>query len=204
MTLPFESGVRVTSPFGVRPDPFSGEPSGHAGIDLTPLDPEDTAVRAVVSGTVAQSRMVTDPANRTSEWGNYVSVFGDDGRMVYYCHLAARAVSQGDRVEAGQTLGVEGRTGRATGVHLHLEIREGGVPVDPSLPLGVANTAGAEKPSPQTSWPPRMWYDEAAAWAVEAGILRGTGDGLALDEPCTRGMMVVFLHRLYEKLRCTS
>ena len=143
MTLPFESGVRVTSPFGVRPDPFSGEPSGHAGIDLTPLDPEDTAVRAVVSGTVAQSRMVTDPANRTSEWGNYVSDFGDDGRMVYYCHLAARAVSQGDRVEAGQTLGVEGRTGRATGVHLHLEIREGDSGWESPMLYAKAEDAGA-------------------------------------------------------------
>ncbi len=196
MTLPFESGVRVTSPFGLRADPFTGASSVHSGIDLVPLLDADRTVRAAVSGSVTQSRMVTDPMNRTSEWGNYVSLFGDDGRMYYYCHLASRAVAQGDRVEAGQPVGVEGQTGRATGVHLHFEVRENGVPVDPSPLIGVANVPGAEKA------PPR-WYDEAAAWAVEEGILRGTGDGLQLDEPCTRGMMVVFLHRLWDLLHRT-
>ncbi len=196
MTLPFESGVRVTSPFGMRSDPFTGVVSGHTGIDLVPLREGDLTVRAAVSGSVVQSRMVTDPMNRTSEWGNYVSLFGDDGRVYYYCHLASRAVSQGDRVEAGQPIGIEGRTGRSTGVHLHFEVRQDGVPVDPSPLIGVENVPGAEKSPP-------AWYDEAARWAVGEGILRGTGDGLALDEPCTRGMMVVFLHRLWKKLRQT-
>jgi murein DD-endopeptidase MepM/ murein hydrolase activator NlpD len=198
MTLPFESGIRVTSPFGARRDPFTGALSEHTGIDLVPLREGDLAVRAAVSGSVLQSRMVTDPMNRTSEWGNYVSLLGDDGRVYYHCHLASRAVSQGERVAEGQALGVAGQTGRATGVHLHFEIREGGVPIDPSVPLGVGNIAGAEK-SPA----PRMWYDEAAAWAVDNGILCGTGDGLALDEPCTRGMTVVFLHRLWDLLHRT-
>ena len=137
MTLPFESGIRVTSPFGARRDPFTGALSEHTGIDLVPLREGDLAVRAAVSGSVLQSRMVTDPMNRTSEWGNYVSLLGDDGRVYYHCHLASRAVSQGERIAAGQALGVAGQTGRATGVHLHFQIEKNGSPVNPRPYIGI-------------------------------------------------------------------
>ena len=156
MKMPFEKGFRVTSPYGYRIDPITGAAAFHGGIDLVGLDAVGApardmtvrdsgfAVRAVVGGTVVQSRIVTDSENRTSEWGNYIAVFGTDGRLWYYCHLASRAVGQGVRVEEGQILGTEGMTGRATGVHLHLEVRaaDNKTTLDPAEMLGIRNAAG--------------------------------------------------------------
>ena len=57
MTMPFKTGFRVSSPYGWRIDPLTGERTWHAGIDLVGYD---SAVRSVVSGTVIRSRIVTD------------------------------------------------------------------------------------------------------------------------------------------------
>ncbi len=107
MKMPFEKGFRVSSPYGYRIDPITGAAAFHGGIDLVGLDGSGApvrdlpirdrglpvrdsgfavrdsgfAVRAVVGGTVVQSRIVTDPEDRTSEWGNYVAVCGADGRL---------------------------------------------------------------------------------------------------------------------------
>ena len=110
MKMPFTSKFRVASPFGTRVDPITGEAgSWHGGVDLVS---DDRNVRAVMSGIVLRSRMVPDlgDGDRTWEWGNYVSIGGDDGKVCYYCHLDQRAVEEGKRVSAGQILGVEGNT----------------------------------------------------------------------------------------------
>ena len=194
MQMPFETGFRVTSPYGRRADPFGGDAEWHGGIDLVGDDP---AVRAVRGGACVRSRMVTDPADRTSEWGNYVCVLGDDGRYYYYCHLAGRRARQGQRIEAGQILGIEGATGLATGVHLHFEVREGDnrTTADPAEVLGIPNEAGfAWKPDGAADASP--WAREAARWAAERGIVNGRGGGdFAWREPVTREEAVVMLHR---------
>ena len=138
-SAPFKSGAfRVTSPYGNRPS--MGD--FHNGIDLVGLD-GDTAVTAVCGGRVMQSRMVTSKTNRTWEWGNYVSVQQDDGVTVYYCHLASRAVKQGQRIEAGDDIGVMGNTGDSFGAQLHFEVRIGNQAINTAGYLGIPNEAGA-------------------------------------------------------------
>lgn len=202
MRMPFKSGFRVSSPYGERADPFTGEKKWHGGIDLIG---EDTNVLAVTGGYVIQSRMVTNHEDRTWEWGNYVSVWGDDGLIYYYCHLAERTVEAGGRIEAGQRIGIEGATGLATGVHLHLEIRMGiseGTysTVDPAQVLGIQNRSGYFwKPDPPYITQASPWAQEAVTWAVERGILKGRGgDDYALQEPVTREELCVILYRARE------
>lgn len=197
MRMPFESGFRVSSPYGWRTDPISGERDFHSGIDLVS---DDRAVRSVVAGRVLRSRMVSDPADRTSEWGNYVSVYGVDGRTYYYCHLDYRLIGDGDTVNAGDELGMEGSTGRATGMHLHFEVREGGTPVNPASLLGIPNEAGfIWTPDPPYLRQAHDWSREAVEWCVSRGILKGRGgDDYALGEPITREELCVMLWRARE------
>lgn len=138
MNLPYKGTVRVSSPFGWRT--LGGVREYHKGIDLVGTD---KTVRAVVGGVVGQSIIITDPTNRTSEWGNYVRIDGEDGRLYYYCHLSQRLVSRGDKVSAGDALGIEGSTGKSTGSHLHFEVRENGKSIDPTPIIGIKNIVGA-------------------------------------------------------------
>ncbi len=140
LRLPFESGmVRVTSPFGERE--LFGATEFHKGMDLVGTD---GTVVSISGGVVVRSRMVTDKTNRTWEWGNYIAIAGDDGYTVYYCHLAQRFVSVGQRVETGDVLGIQGNTGYSFGVHLHLEIRSSsGISVNPESWIGLPNETGA-------------------------------------------------------------
>ena len=142
MQLPYQGEVRVSSPFGWRM--MCGKRVYHKGIDLVGTD---KTVRAVVCGVVGQSTIITDPKNRTSEWGNYVRIDGEDGRLYYYCHLSKRFVSRGDKVSVGDALGVEGSTGKSTGSHLHLEVRENGTSIDPTKIIGIRNTVGTVQPA---------------------------------------------------------
>lgn len=137
MQLPYQGEVRVSSPFGWRT--MNGQRVYHKGIDLVGTD---KTVRAVVGGVVGQSIIITDPTNRTSEWGNYVRVDGEDGRLYYYCHLSKRLVDRGAKVAVGDAIGIEGSTGKSTGSHLHFEVRENGSSIDPTKILGIKNTVG--------------------------------------------------------------
>lgn len=138
--LPYLTGtVRVTSPYGRRV--LFGRSEMHRGIDLVG-DPADKTVCAVADGVIGRSLVVTDPANRTSEWGEYVRLDLADGRMVYYCHLSRRLVQAGQTVRAGEAIGVEGATGKVTGGHLHFEVRKSGIAIDPTEILGIPNAVG--------------------------------------------------------------
>lgn len=197
--LPLRGNVRVTSAYGRRTDPITGAAgTWHGGLDLVA---SDRAVMAAVGGTVAVSQIVTDRTNPTWQWGNYVAVLGDDGCVIYYCHLAERHVTVGQRVAAGDVIGIMGTTGYSTGVHLHFEVRDkANTQQNAADYLGIANAVGAVEPVAATA-ADTAWSDEAVAWAVENEIIYGDGNGnLMLDEPCTRRQMVVFLHRLYQRL----
>lgn len=119
MLNPFESGdIRVTSPYGMRDGKM------HKGIDL--VGTSSTRIVAVEDATVAVSTIVTDRANKTWEWGNYVRLDLADGRRLYHCHLSRRLVRAGEKVKKGQVIGIMGDTGYAFGAHLHWEIRPAG------------------------------------------------------------------------------
>ena len=182
----------------MRTDPISGQRKRHSGLDIVG---EDYIIRAAMGGVVAVSQMVTDKSNATWQWGNYVCVLGDDGNYIYYCHMAERRVSVGQRVAAGDILGIMGTTGYSTGDHLHFEVRNGAnVVLDPAAYLGIPNkigdVVGAAVAQDTRDNVPADWARDAVAWAKANGILYGDENGnLRLHEPCTREMMLVFLHR---------
>lgn len=97
----------------------------HEGVDL--VAPEGTVVQAVRGGRVQR-------ASEAGSLGLSVELLHEEGWSSRYGHLSAIQVAPGDRVAAGEALGRVGATGRATGPHLHLEVRQDEVPVDP-LPL---------------------------------------------------------------------
>lgn len=197
LALPYRGRIYFSSPYGDRV--LNGKTAWHNGIDLVGL--ESKTVIAPCAGRVAVSTMIPRETDltRTWEWGNYIRIDTDDGTRVYLCHLSERLVNAGDIVSAGQPVGIEGDTGLATGRHLHLEVRRGEASINPCPLLGIENRAGVTidgQPIPAPTW-----YDEAVQWATDAGILKGTGNGLALDEPCTRAMMVTFLHRFWAYIK---
>lgn len=212
MILPYKANtpVRVTSPYGYRVDPITGAKGAwHGGVDL--VSDGDKTVCAVMSGTVLYSRMITDPTNITSEWGNYICILGEDGLLYYYCHLAQRLVSADDYITAGQAIGIEGSTGRSTGSHLHLEIRnQAGAKLNPADIIGVPNVADStyiindkedeivedKKKVELTDSEPNDWARKAVEWAIANCIICGDENGnLMLREPCTREQVLVFIYR---------
>lgn len=135
----YNGKFKVTSIFGQRV--LNGVKENHKGIDVVGLDNKN--VRAVKSGKVLLSRIITDKSNRTWQWGNYVCILGDDGRQYYYCHLSKRLVKAGQRVNAGDNIGIEGNTGYSFGSHCHFEVRtSNGQSIDPAPFLGITNKVG--------------------------------------------------------------
>lgn len=141
MIIPFKcSSVKVTSRYGTRT--LYGATETHGGYDLVGVGSSE--VVAVEGGKVVSSQIITDTSNRTWEWGEYVCIKTDGGRYHYYCHLKSRAVSKGQRVKAGDKLGVMGATGKAYGAHLHFEVRatDGKTKLSPEYTLGIPNAVG--------------------------------------------------------------
>ncbi|MFG2503049.1 M23 family metallopeptidase [Streptomyces sp. NPDC048441] len=109
--LPLRRRFRVTARYGVRGNWIAGH---HTGIDLAV--PQGTPVHAVGGGTVVLARW-------SGAYGKAVTVRLRDGHYAVYAHLSRIAVRQGARIGTGDRVGSSGATGRATGPHLHLEIR---------------------------------------------------------------------------------
>lgn len=113
---------RLLSSFGQRNDPFSGEGAYHAGVDIAA--PSGTPVQATASGTVTQLGGING-------YGKLVIVDHGNGYETYYAHLSQIDVIEGQQIRRGETIGEVGSTGRATGPHLHYEVRLNNVPVNP-------------------------------------------------------------------------
>ncbi len=114
---------QLTSAFGEREHPITGEERFHNGLDLGA--PAGTPVRAAKAGTVSF-------AGPSGDYGNLIIVDHPGGGSTYYAHLQSLGVKAGQSVEQGQQIGAVGATGLATGPHLHFEVRDGlGRPVDP-------------------------------------------------------------------------
>lgn len=125
--LPFGAPVekaRITSNYGVRNDPFTGEPKRHRGIDFA--GKIGTELMAVAPGRVISA------GERIGGYGTTVEIDHGLGFTTLYAHLSQIMVTRGDWVRPGTVIGLGGSTGRSTGPHLHYEIRYKGVPFDPS------------------------------------------------------------------------
>ena len=139
MIIPFKCNkVKLTSAYGNRV--LNGAKQFHGGYDLVGVGSYE--VVAAVPGKVIRSRIVTDKTNTTWQWGNYVCVRGTDGLDYYYCHLASRAVTEGQTVRAGDKLGIMGNTGYSFGAHLHFEVRRSTEKINPETNLGIPNKTG--------------------------------------------------------------
>ena len=192
--------LRVTSPFGYRTDPVTGEGGqGHKGIDLTLWRGYSalSAIGAAWDGTVTDVRDGVEGFDTVRSAGNRVTIDHGDGVVTKYYHLANGSipVQVGDSVTAGQVIGQMGSTGYSTGAHLHFQLEIYGEPVDP-LPFLLGEEDIPEQSAEEMDNVPAEWAEDAVAWAVENGILYGDENGnYRLHENCTREMMLVFLHR---------
>ena len=108
----------ITSQFGYRVDPITGEVSSHTGTDIACA--EGTPILAAADGTVTV-------ANGLDSWGGsygyYIQIDHSGGLETLYAHCSSICVTTGQQVQAGQVIGYVGHTGRVTGNHLHLEVR---------------------------------------------------------------------------------
>lgn len=113
----------ITSGYGYRKSPLTGENKLHAGIDIA----GGGLVVAAQGGTVVKSEY-------HEGWGNYVKIDHGNGVETLYAHMQDDSVmvSEGDVIDQGAHLGIMGTTGASTGVHLHFEVHINGVQVDPA------------------------------------------------------------------------
>ncbi len=128
LTSPVRADHRFTSPYGPRRDPFHGRRAFHSGIDLAA--PLRTPIYATAGGAVKK-------VGRRGGYGNLIEIDHGNGVVTRYAHLYAYLVRRGDTVTSGERIGLMGRTGRATGVHLHYEVVVDGQHVDPAAFLDV-------------------------------------------------------------------
>lgn len=135
-------GYVVTSEFGIRNDPYAGNKASHSGLDIAPLSGDYGTVNVIAAKSGTVIRVNNDPtceSNSLNEscngsgYGNYVEIEHQDGNTTLYGHMHKNTitVSVGDIVDQGQVIGKVGSSGRSTGMHLHFEVRENSIAVNP-------------------------------------------------------------------------
>ena len=114
---PLPKAFTITSGFGERIDPITGEHDFHTGTDIAA--PEGTPILAAADGTITV-------ANGTDPWGGgygyYIKIDHGNSIETLYAHCSAIFVTPGQTVRQGEVIGFVGSTGRATGSHLHFEL----------------------------------------------------------------------------------
>ena len=122
---PLPQSYPITSQFGYRQDPFTGEITYHNGTDIAA--PAGTPILAAADG------MVTI-ANGLDPWGGsygyHVKIDHGNGYETLYAHCSAICVTAGQQVSQGEVIGYVGSTGNSTGNHLHFEVWQGGQRTD--------------------------------------------------------------------------
>ena len=118
----------ISSPFGMRHDPFNGGYRMHKGLDYA--GPHGADVHAIGTGIVTF-------AGAKGGFGNVVEIDHGHGLVSRYAHLDAALVNLGSIIQKNDRIGLLGNTGRSTGPHLHLEILQHGVAIDPQTYLGL-------------------------------------------------------------------
>lgn len=120
--LPVEGGW-YSSNYGWRIDPFTGQRAFHEGIDF--MAEQGTPIFAAAGGVVVYSDL-------HPQYGNMIEIDHGNDLVSRYAHASKRLVKVGDVVLRGAKIAEVGRTGRATGTHLHFEVRQRGAPVNPT------------------------------------------------------------------------
>ncbi len=112
----------ISSPFGLRTDPISGQMKIHEGVDIAAE--YGSPVYATASGTVTQASYVEG-------YGNLVEIQHAENIVTRYGHNSIILVNAGQKVEKGNIIALIGNTGYSTGPHCHYEVRIGGTAVNP-------------------------------------------------------------------------
>jgi murein DD-endopeptidase MepM/ murein hydrolase activator NlpD len=123
-----EGAVALSSPFGLRKDPFTGRVQQHNGIDVSA--PFGSPVSAFEPGTVTFSGWKPG-------YGNIVIIRHEDGLESIYAHLSRSLVAVGQAVESRIHIACVGSSGRSTGPHLYFEVRRNGKAIDPMSQIGL-------------------------------------------------------------------
>lgn len=127
--MPVRHGY-MSSPFGRRVHPLTGRNTQHKGVDFAAKPGSD--VVAVAAGVVSF-------AGKRSGYGNVVEISHADGYTTLYAHNKSNQVQIGDLVQRGQTIAKVGRSGRASGYHVHFEVTKDGRLVNPAIYIARVN-----------------------------------------------------------------
>ena len=119
----------VSSDYGYRDHPASGDYTFHRGVDLAA--DKGTPILAFADGVV-------DCIGESEDSGLYTQILHDNGVVTFYAHCDTLLVHQGDEVKAGDTIATVGETGNATGPHLHFAVKKDGVYLDPLYYLALS------------------------------------------------------------------
>lgn len=133
----------ITSNYGMRVHPISGENKMHNGIDYA--IPEGTQLQSNVAGKVKST-------GYSNSAGNYIVIEDNNGAEHKYFHLQKSNVSTGDIISSGQVIGLTGNTGNSTGPHLHYEVRVNGSSVNPSTYTGTGAAVKTEVVQTGNNW----------------------------------------------------
>lgn len=119
----FPSVGRLTSGFGYRPDPFTGERRFHYAIDVA----NNVGTPVIAS---KEGKVIAVMDSKTG-YGRSILLRHSNGYQTLYAHLSKILVGRGERVVQGEKIALMGNTGRSTGPHLHFAIYRNGIPVNP-------------------------------------------------------------------------
>ncbi len=114
---PIEPPTWISSGYGYRSDPFSGNRAWHGGVDVAPQGGEANYILAAAEGEVIYSGW-------NGGYGNCIMLDHGAGTVTLYAHMSSLLVEKGAVVSRGDRIGRAGTTGYSTGVHLHFEVRE--------------------------------------------------------------------------------
>lgn len=194
---PFKGKFKMTCAFGKR---GSWKCGWHTGVDLVGVD--DLEVLAIADGVIESINA------HGSAYGKHVCICHEDGKVSLYAHLASIAVKAGQEVRRGQALGMMGKTGNASGAHLHLELHEGAY----SYPAKGSTADTVKSPIDAYGWiedhigsendgikqikdAPSEWARAAWVWAKEEKLM----DGTRPKDGVTREELAVILQRLEKR-----
>lgn len=168
MRLPYKGRCRITTLFGKRGNWACG---WHIGLDLVGIG--DKTILALAPGVV-------EKVSNAGAYGRHIQIQQDNGYVVLFAHLSQTWVRAGQKVQAGQAIGVEGSTGNSSASHLHLEIHRGAYKyppkgsspatapwlIDPCQALGIEPKLGEVKKMAEIKT-----GEEALAYLVEKKVI---------------------------------
>lgn len=150
-------GHTLTSMYGKRKHPITGEMKDHTGIDLSYKNNE--TVNAFAGGKVV--KVVNDQSKSKKGYGNYVDIKGYDGTIHRYAHANKITVKVGQEVEAGKPIAKAGSTGYSTAPHLHYEKIVNGKSVNPLQRVAQSSTVKVKAPNGNIVYVPKDRLSEA-------------------------------------------